>query len=173
MKKLLTAIIPLLLILSVASCENSEDSSTGAQNGDAAKNFTLKSVQGENEISLEDYRGKPVVLNFWASWCGPCKEELPLFESTWQEYKDKGVVFLGVDVMDDKGNAAEFIETEGISYTNLHDPSGEVSSKYGVVALPATFFIDKQGNIAYKNYGPLVGEDGKKKFSMYLEEIAK
>jgi len=173
MKKLLTAIIPLLLILSVASCETSEDNSTGAQNGDAAKNFTLKSVEGENEISLEDYRGKPVVLNFWASWCGPCKEELPLFESTWQEYKDKGVVFLGVDVMDDKGNAAEFIETEGISYTNLHDPSGEVSSKYGVVALPATFFIDKQGNIAYKNYGPLVGEDGKKKFSMYLEEIAK
>jgi DsbE subfamily thiol:disulfide oxidoreductase len=173
MKKLLTTIIPLLLILSAASCENLEDNSTGAQNGDAARNFTLKSVEGETEISLEDYRGKPVVLNFWASWCGPCKEELPLFESTWKEYKDKGVVFLGVDVMDDKGNAAEFIETEGITYTNLHDPSGEVSSKYGVVALPATFFIDKEGNIAYKNYGPLVGEDGKNKFSLYLKEITK
>lgn len=173
MKKLLTAIIPLLLILSAASCENSEDNSTDAQNSDAAKNFTLKSVEGEKEISLEDYRGKPVVLNFWATWCGPCKEELPLFESTWKEYKDKGVVFLGVDVMDDKGNAAEFIETEGITYTNLHDPSGDVSSKYGVVALPATFFIDKEGNIAYKNYGPLVGEDGEKKFSLYLKELTK
>jgi peroxiredoxin len=81
-------------------------------------------------------------------------------------------VFLGVDVMDDRTNALEFIKNSGITYTNLYDQPGEVSSKYKVVALPVTFFIDKEGEIAIKNYGPFIGKDGEKKFKLYMEEIA-
>ncbi len=123
-------------------------------------------------MSLEDFKGKGVVLNFWATWCGPCREEMPLFEEVWKKYKDKGVVFLGIDVMDDKDNASKFLETIGITYPNLYDPSGQVSTKYKVIALPATFFIDKEGNIVAKNYGAFVGRDGKKKLKLYLEEIS-
>ena len=73
----------------------------------------------------------------------------------WNKFKDKDVVFIGVDVMDDRTNASEFIKNTGITYTNLYDQPGEVSSKYKVVALPATFFINKEGKIAIKNYGPV------------------
>ncbi len=96
---------------------------------------------------------------------------MPLFEKTWREYKDKGVVFVGVDVMDDRENASEFLEEIGITYPNLYDPSGKVSNKYNIIALPVTFFIDKEGSIVAKNYGSFVGSDGKKKLKLYLEEI--
>ena len=138
----------------------------------SAKNFSLESLNGDGKIELEDFRGRPVVVNFWATWCGPCKEEMPLFEKMWNKYKDKDVVFLGVNVMDDKENAAEFIKKMGITYTNLHDPSGGVLSKYGVSGLPATFFIDREGKIAFKSYGPFLGKEGENKFKTYLKEIA-
>ena len=124
-------------------------------------------------MSLEDFRGKGVVLNFWATWCGPCREEMPLFEETWRKYKDKDVVFLGIDVMDDKDNATKFLEAIGITYPNLYDPSGKVSGKYNVIALPATFFIDKEGKVVAKNYGSFAGKNGKKKLNLYMEEISK
>lgn len=162
----------LCALLFLSSCNQStEESSAGTDSG-VATNFTLDSLTDGDEISLEDFRGKGVVLNFWATWCGPCREEMPLFEETWKKYKDKDVVFLGIDVMDDKDNASEFLETIGITYPNLYDPSGKVSGKYKVIALPATFFIDKEGNVVAKNYGSFVGKDGKKKLKLYLEEIS-
>ncbi|HSC34321.1 MAG TPA: TlpA disulfide reductase family protein [Thermodesulfobacteriota bacterium] len=162
----------IFLILTLLSCEqgNGEPGSGSDQN--SAVDFSLETVDGGKKISLRDFNGKPVVLNFWATWCGPCKEELPLFEKMWNKFKDDDVVFLGVDVMDDRTNALEFIKNSGITYTNLYDQPGEVSSKYKVVALPVTFFIDKEGEIAIKNYGPFIGKDGEKKFKLYMEEIA-
>jgi len=169
--KTLITITFLSLLLLIASC----DQKTGASDGDPglslAKNFSLESLSGNEEISLENFKGKPVVVNFWATWCGPCKQEMPLFEKTWREYKDRGVVFIGIDIMDDKHSAVEFIEKLGISYTNLYDPSGGTSSAYGVVALPATLFIDKNGYIAFKHYGSFLGRDAEKKFKSYLKEI--
>ncbi|TFG76593.1 MAG: TlpA family protein disulfide reductase [Thermodesulfobacteriales bacterium] len=167
----LLSITFLAILVLITSC----DQKTGATNGNtenpAAKSFTLESLGGNEEIGLENFKGKPIVINFWATWCGPCKQEIPFFEKTWKEYKDKGVVFIGIDVMDDKENAVEFIETLGISYTNLYDPSGKTSNAYGVVALPATFFIDKNGNIAVKHYGSFLGSDAEKAFKSYLEDI--
>jgi peroxiredoxin len=98
---------------------------------------------------------------------------MPFLEKSWNEYKDKGVVFIGIDVLDDEKNAKDFINTLGVSYPNLKDQSGEVASKYGVVGLPATIFIDKQGRITRKNYGPFLGEDGEKDFMDKVEEIAR
>ena len=167
-------IISLLLFLFsfMLSCNQATEESTAGTESSVASNFTLLSLTEANEMSLEDFRGKGVVLNFWATWCGPCREEMPLFEEVWKKYKDKGVVFLGIDVMDDKDNASKFLENLGITYPNLYDPSGQVSTKYKVIALPATFFIDKEGNIVAKNYGAFVGRDGKKKLKLYLEEIS-
>lgn len=172
MKKIITLTVLLGVFLFVISCNQSTEESSADTDSSTAESFTLDSLLENKEISLGDFKGKPVVLNFWATWCGPCREEMPLFENFWNKYKDKGVVFLGVDVMDDKDNAIEFIKSTGISYPNLYDPSGKVSSKYRVIALPATFFIDREGNIVAKNYGPFLGNDGKKKLNLYLKEIS-
>ena len=171
MKKVFLISSLICALFFISSCDQGTVESTAGTSTGEATNFTLVSLAEENDISLEDFRGKGVVLNFWATWCGPCREEMPLFEETWKKYQDKDVVFIGVDVMDDKENASEFLEEIGITYPNLYDPSGEVSNKYKVIALPATFFIDKEGKIIAKNYGSFVGPDGKKKLKEYLEEI--
>lgn len=168
---LLLSPVLLLFLFLMVSCEqgNGEPGTDSDQN--PAGDFTLEPVDGGGKISLRDFKGKPVVLNFWATWCGPCKEELPVFQKMWDKYKDEDVVFLGVDVMDDRTNASEFIKNSGISYTMLYDREGDVSSKYKVIALPATFFINKEGEIEVKNYGPFIGKDGEKKFKLYMKEI--
>jgi len=170
-KRTLLSVALLAILVFIASCDQNTGASSSNTDNSAAKSFTLESLEGNEEISLEDFKGKPLVVNFWATWCGPCKEEMPFFERTWKEYKDKGIVFIGIDVMDDKENAQEFIEKLGISYTNLYDPSGKTSNSYGVVALPATFFIDKNGDIAVKHYGSFLGKDAEKAFKSYLEDI--
>lgn len=163
----------LAVLFLITSCNQSTEESTAGTDSKLAKNFTLDSLTENKQLSLEDYKGKGVVLNFWATWCTPCREEMPLFEETWKKYQDKDVVFLGVDVMDDRSNAQDFLKSIGITYPNLYDPEGNVSRKYNVIALPATFFIDKEGNIVGKNYGPFLGKDGKKVLKSYLEDISK
>jgi len=160
------------LFICTLSCNQSTEESSALTNNNIAENFSLDSLNEDKKVSLEDFKGKAIVLNFWATWCGPCREEMPLFENSWKKYKDKGVVFIGIDVMDDKNNAVDFIKKVGVTYPNLYDPSGKVSSKYGVIALPATFFIDKEGTIVFKNYGPFVGSEGKKKLKLFLKEIS-
>lgn len=135
--------------------------------------FSLPSLDGNKEIGLKDFKGKPVVINFWASWCGPCREEMPFLERTWKEYKNKGVIFLGINVLDEEKSAKDFINIFNISYTNLKDSSGEVANSYGVVGLPATFFIDKEGRIVRKKYGPFLDEKEEKSFISDVKEIIK
>lgn len=168
-----TVIVFFLMISTIffISCEEKNINKNTNQVRSLAKNFQLEKLANDEKLSLSDLKGKPVVLNFWATWCGPCKQEMPLFERTWNEFKDKGLVLIGINVMDDKGNAKRFIESFGITYTNLYDSSGEVSSSYGVIALPATFFIDKEGKIYKKNYGPFLGESGENRFMKYIDGI--
>jgi peroxiredoxin len=172
MKNALNILIALCSFILIVSCERGETKTSSSDELQDAKTFSLPSLNGEGDIGLSDFEGKPVVLNFWASWCAPCRREMPFFENTWKDYKDKGVVFIGIDVMDEKSMAQKFVEAFDISYMILHDPSGAVSNAYGVVALPATFFIDREGKITKKNYGPFLGEDGEKYFMKYLKEIS-
>jgi cytochrome c biogenesis protein CcmG/thiol:disulfide interchange protein DsbE len=111
-----------------------------------APNFTLTTFEG-NKISLEDLRGKPAVINFWASWCPPCRVEAPLLERTWRSYKDRGVVFIGVDIQDKLEDALAYIREFDVTYPNGPDPTGEITIDYGVSGLPVTFFVSRKGEI--------------------------
>jgi cytochrome c biogenesis protein CcmG/thiol:disulfide interchange protein DsbE len=112
-----------------------------------APDFTLTTFDG-GTFRLSDYRGKVVVINFWASWCGPCRDEAPALESLWQQYKDKGVVFLGVTYADDPKDSQQFMAEFGVSYPNAEDGRSDVSKAlYRIQGVPETFVIDKQGNI--------------------------
>ena len=121
----------------------------------AAPDFRLKAFDG-GEVSLADLKGKPLVLNFWASWCYPaCYEEAPLLEATWKRFKDQGLMMVGVDIQDKDANAREFLQRFGFTFPNAPDPASKVSIDYGVYGVPETFFIDRQGRVAYKHVGAL------------------
>lgn len=119
--------------------------------------FTLTLFDGRT-LALEDLRGKVVFLNFWASWCPPCRAEARMLESAWQKHRDQGVVFLGVNIQDEEENARGFIREFGITYPNGFDRGARIAIEYGVWGLPETFFIDREGRITYKHVGALGGE---------------
>jgi cytochrome c biogenesis protein CcmG, thiol:disulfide interchange protein DsbE len=105
--------------------------------------------------SLADYRGQVVVLNFWASWCKPCREESPLLERWHRSMRDRGGTVLGVDMYDVTGPAQDFIDEYGLTYPMLKDKDGKGVEQFGVVAYPETFVIDRQGRIAAVARGPV------------------
>jgi peroxiredoxin len=104
---------------------------------------------GGGTIDSRDYAGKVVVVNFWASWCGPCRREAPALQLLWEEYRDRGVQFLGVNFRDDPAAARAYEEEFGITYPSVSDPSGKVAFEFQVLALPTTFVIGQDGWIAY------------------------
>lgn len=120
--------------------------------GRQAPDFTLTRFDG-GTLSLKDLRGKSVLVNFWASWCPPCRVEAPDLEAAWQSFKDKEVVFVGVDIQDKEPDARAFLKEFGITYPNGWDESGKVAVNYGVWGIPETFFLDKEGRITYKHVG--------------------
>lgn len=124
-----------------------------------APDFRLRSFDGRM-IALSDFRGKVVVLNFWASWCTPCKQEMPNLERAWQEFKDRGVVVLGIDVLDDPEDAAAFLAALAITYPNVHDPEQTRMTAYRVTGLPTTVFIDREQRIRTRYVGGYLGEAG-------------
>lgn len=129
-----------------------------------APNFTLKDANGKS-VSLSDYKGKVVLLNFWATWCGPCGLEIPWFEEFEQQYKSQGFAVLGVSMDDDGWPAVKpYMEEHKINYRVLLG-NDSVSQLYGGLdALPTTFIIDREGNVAYPHVG-LIGKNE------YLNEI--
>jgi cytochrome c biogenesis protein CcmG/thiol:disulfide interchange protein DsbE len=130
----------------------------------SAPPFTLQTYDG-GPLSLEDLRGKVVVLNFWASWCFPaCYEEAPVLEGAWKQYRDRGLMVVGVDVQDTEAAGRQFIAQFKLTFPNGPDPQGRISIDYGVYGVPETFVIDRQGSIAYKHVGAVTDR-------MILEQI--
>ena len=123
--------------------------STRSTGGEAAPDFEVETFDGE-ALKLSDLNGKVVVLNFWASWCPPCRWEMPFFETMWQEYRDQGVVFVGIAMSDTLENVKAFAKEAGVTYPVALDTTTEIARDYEVLSLPTTYFIGKDGNIERK-----------------------
>ena len=122
--------------------------------GRTAPEFALKSFNGD-EVKLSDFRGKTVLVNFWASWCHPCREEAPVLEKTYMSLSGRQVEFIGINIMDDRKNAEEYIKSFGGTFVNIYDPKNKIHLDYGVGGVPETFFVNPDGIITSKHRGPL------------------
>lgn len=133
------------------SGDDSEDSAEdeGKTEANPATDFTVVDKEG-NEVKLSDLKGKPVVLNFWASWCGPCKSEMPDFQSTYEEYREE-IHFMMVNLTDGAqetvDSAAAFINDAGYTFPVYYDTMLEAATAYNIYSVPQTFFIDAEGNL--------------------------
>ena len=136
-----------------------------------APDFTLKSSSGKN-LRLSDYRGNVVLLNFWASWCGPCRQEMPLLEAMYKKYKKLGFVILGVNVEQDSSKANAYLSDVSVSFPILYDNNNTASKLYNVSAMPTTVIIDRNGNMRYlhKGYKPGYEKDYKKQVKALIRE---
>lgn len=110
---------------------------------------------GQTEFQLSDYRGQTVVLNFWASWCPPCRDEAPVLEYVWRQYKDQDVVFVGIDIWDTERDARAYIREFNITFPNVIDSRGKVAVEYGLTGVPETYFITPDGMISRKVIGAI------------------
>lgn len=119
-----------------------------------APDFTLTSFEGDN-LTLSDLRGRVVVINFWASWCPPCREEAAYLERTWRKFQDQGVVFIGVDYVDTETEALAYLDEFDITYFNGPDVGTRISQAYHLQGVPETFFIGKGGELRGLKVGPL------------------
>jgi peroxiredoxin len=117
-----------------------------------APDFTLESRSGEN-IKLSELRGQVVMVNFWASWCGPCRKEMPKLDELQDEYADYGFTILGVNVDEDRAKAKKLLEHVPVDFTILWDPESRVSELYEVDAMPSTLLIDQDGQLRYRHRG--------------------
>jgi peroxiredoxin len=133
--------------------------------GQQAPDFSLKSSTGQN-LRLSEYRGDVVMINFWATWCGPCRQEMPLLDELYTRYERVGFNLLGVNIDDDSSRAMKMAADLGINFPVLFDSSKEVSKLYQVNAMPVTVLVDREGNVRHVHHGYKPGYEEK-----YLNEI--
>ncbi len=133
--------------------------------GQPAPDFALKSSTGEN-LRLSEYRGDVVMINFWATWCGPCRQEMPLLDALHDRYERVGFSLLGVNIDDDSSKAMDMISELGVNFTVLFDSRKEVSRMYDVDAMPVTILLDREGNVRHVHQGYKPGYE-----DLYLDEI--
>ena len=143
--------------------------------GGPAPAFSLPRLTGEGDVSLNSFRGKPVVLNFFASWCGPCKREAPDLESIWRRYHSDGLVVLGVDSGDTRGSARDFLSAHGVTYPIAFDPEQKLAlGAYALPGLPVTYVINRAGRIVGQRLlGPVSDSGYRQQFSRELKAALK
>ena len=133
--------------------------------GSSAPDFALKSSSGEN-LRLSEFRGDVVMVNFWATWCGPCRQEMPLLDELYSRYGRVGFSLLGVNIDDNELKAMEMVSDLGVTFPVLFDSSKTVSELYEVNAMPVTVLIDREGTVRYVHLGYKPGYEEK-----YLDQI--
>lgn len=120
--------------------------------------FSLELVSGQ-PLSLEELRGKVVMVDFWSSWCPPCRQEAKDLEAAYQSFRARGVEFVGIAIWDDRGDVQAFLEEFDVQYPNGLDDTGRIAINYGVRGIPEKFFIDREGRLVKKFVGPMTSQD--------------
>jgi cytochrome c biogenesis protein CcmG/thiol:disulfide interchange protein DsbE len=143
-----------VMVINLSSFESTELQGRKA----SAFTLTLFDQFEQDQVALADLRGRVVVINFWASWCVECYKEAALLEQAWQDYKEQDVIFIGVDYLDTEKDALAYMQQYGITYPSGPDLGSKISRDYGITGVPETFFIDKDGNIAHVQIGPVEKE---------------
>jgi len=160
-KTMLVAILALVLDsgLIMAGCSSSAPSAPaeGTGVGKLAPDFQLQSLDGQ-VVSLSDFRGEAVLLNFWATWCGPCRFEMPFLQQVYEERSDQGLVILAVNIGESQSEVKEFMESFDLSFLTVLDTATEVARQYNIRGIPTTFFLDKDGVIQDLKIGSFTSE---------------
>ncbi|MGQ0551012.1 MAG: TlpA disulfide reductase family protein [Armatimonadota bacterium] len=136
---------------------------------ETAHQFRASSLRGPGEIALYDFRGQVVVLNFFASWCGPCELEAADLERTWQAVQNRGVVFMGVAIQDQERDAQAFLSKHGLTYRAVFDEDGAIMRAYRINGIPTTIVVDGDGRIAGRHSGIFVGDEGRGRLLAFIE----
>jgi cytochrome c biogenesis protein CcmG, thiol:disulfide interchange protein DsbE len=140
--------------------------------GEPVPAFTLDRLSGDGAVSLADYRGKPLVINFFASWCLPCKDEAPILQQTWERYRDRGLVVLGVDAQDFRGDGRRFVRRHGLTYPVAFDGKGSTLGRFGLTGFPETYFVAPDGTIAAeKVVGGIDAGDNRERYDAGVEAV--
>lgn len=147
-------------------------SGAGQLQSGPAPDFTFKQFDGK-QFKLSDMRGKVVVLNIWASWCEPCKDEAAILESGWRTYKDKGVMFLGVDYVDTEERALAFVKQFNVTYPNGPDLGSTIYRKFRARGVPETYIIDRLGAITRVFIGPVNGTELKNTLDDLVAKVSR
>jgi cytochrome c biogenesis protein CcmG, thiol:disulfide interchange protein DsbE len=147
-----------------------QDEDTDLGVGDPAPAFELSRLTGDGEPSLARYRGKALVINFFASWCLPCKDEAPILQETWERHRGDGLVVLGIDAQDFRGDGRRFVERYGLTYPVVFDGKGSTLGRYGLTGFPETYFVGRDGRIAaQKVVGGIEVEQNRERYEAGVE----
>ena len=159
-------LVALLFILLAWALVNEEggDLVAAANRGDRpqAPEFSLERLDGDGELALSSIAGKAVVLNFWASWCTPCKEEAPFLEEVWRENRKLGLVVVGLDAKDFRRDARRFAKRFGLTFPLVFDGPGDTLEEWGVTGFPETFVLDRRGRVVQVFVGDVTSDDDKR-----------
>ncbi len=178
MNKIPKAILPVIVTLALLATGCSAGSEPpdvkgqttpveGTQVGNLAPDFQLQNLDGQT-ASLGDLRGEPVLINFWATWCPPCRDEMPYLQQIYEEWSGKGLMLLAIDIGESPALVKEFLDEHNLSMPVLLDTESSVAEKYNIIAIPTTLFIDKDGIIREKRIGAF---SNKKEIEVYLGKI--
>lgn len=146
-------LIGLVLFMAVIGWAYVDGSASQPTSG-PAPDFTLTTFNGES-FRLSDHRGKIVVINFWASWCVPCRDEAPILQSVWERYREQGVILVGVTYLDSEQASLDFIQEFGITYFNGPDIGSRITREYRITGVPETFIVDQNGDVVEAIIAPI------------------
>lgn len=140
-------------LLSVAMLMVAPSKVTSAESIQLAPSFEVQSLAGDETINLDQFQGKVVYVDFWASWCGPCLKSFPFMEEMHRQYADQGLVIVAINMDQDPQDAHEFIAKNPVTFLLGQDVAGTVAEQYGVIAMPSSFVVDRDGLIKHTHYG--------------------
>jgi cytochrome c biogenesis protein CcmG/thiol:disulfide interchange protein DsbE len=167
----LVALLFILLVWALVT-EEGGDLAKRANDGELppAPEFTLERLDQEGELTLSSLRGQGVVLNMWASWCIPCKEEAPYLEQVWREHRDRGLVVVGLDAKDFRRDARRFARRFDLTFPLVYDGPGDSIGEWGVTGFPETFVLDRRGRVVRAFVGDVTSDEDKRELRLAIDQ---